>query len=526
MFELISKHSPQNIKNDLLSGLTVALALVPEAVAFAFVAHLDPLIGLYAAFIMGLVAAVVGGRPGMISGATGAIAVVIVALVMQHGVEYLFAAVILAGLIQITMGALKLGKFIRLVPHPVFLGFVNGLALVIFIAQLEQFKLKDNAGNILTDATGNIQWVSGDALWIMFALIILTMAIIHFLPKLTKILPSTLVAIIAGTVITLVFNLDTASVGDMASIQGNLPSFHIPEIPFGLEAFKIVLPYAVIIALVGLIESLLTLNLIDELTETRGQPNRECIGQGLANTTTGFFGGMGGCAMVGQSIINIKSGGRGRLSGISAALFLLSFILVGSALIEQIPIAVLVGVMFMVVIGTFEWCSFRLIGKIPPADTIIGISVAVITVFFDLAVAVIIGVILSALVFAWQHARHINATSRINREGSKVYELNGPLFFASVHNFQDIFDPKNDPDDVVVDFQNSRVTDHSAIEAIDKLAERYNKEHKRLHLKHLSKECRQLLKTAEKLVEVSVLEDPNYHLAVNKKDFEASKPSK
>ena len=522
MFDLISRHAPQNIKNDILSGLTVALALVPEAVAFAFVAQVAPLVGLYAAFIMGLIAAIVGGRPGMITGATGAIAVVIVALVIQHGVEYLFAAVVLAGLIQITIGLFKLGKFIRLVPYPVFLGFVNGLALVILIAQLEQFKLKDSAGKTLLDASGNTQWVSGDALWIMFALIALTMAIIHFLPKLTKIIPSTLVAIVTGTVIVYFFGLNISSVGDMASIKGDLPTFHIPEIPFNFEALKIVLPYAIIMALVGLIESLLTLNLIDELTETRGQPNRECIGQGVANTTTGFFGGMGGCAMVGQSIINVKSGGRGRLSGIAAALFLLSFILVGSSLIEQIPIAVLVGVMFMVVIGTFEWGSFRLIGKIPAADTLIGISVAVITVFFDLAIAVIAGVILSALVFAWQHAKHIYATTRTNRMGGKVYELNGPLFFASVQNFQEIFDPKNDPDDVVVDFKNARVADHSAIEAIDKLAERYLKEEKRLHLKHLSKECRQLMKTAGDLVEVNVVEDPTYHVAVDRKDFDAT----
>ncbi|HDK37650.1 MAG TPA: SulP family inorganic anion transporter [Thiolapillus brandeum] len=521
MFDLISKHSPQNAKNDILSGLTVALALVPEAVAFAFVAHVAPLVGLYAAFIMGLVAAVVGGRPGMITGATGAIAVVIVSLVVEHGIEYLFAAVVLMGAIQILFGVLKLGKFIRLVPYPVFLGFVNGLALVIFIAQLEQFKLRDTSGKILTDAAGNSQWITGEPLMIMLGLIVLTMAIIEYLPRLTKALPSTLAAIITGTLVTLGFGLDTSTVGDMASIQGSLPNFHIPDIPFDLETLKIVFPYALIMALVGLIESLLTLNLVDELTETRGQPNRECIGQGVANATTGLFGGMGGCAMVGQSIINIKSGGRGRLSGISAALFLLSFILVGSSLIEQIPIAVLVGVMFMVVIGTFEWCSFRLIGKIPPADTFIGISVAVITVFHDLATAVIVGVILSALVFAWQHAKHINASVSTNRMGGKVYELNGPLFFASVHHFQEIFDPKNDPDDVVVDFKNARVADHSAIEAIDKLAERYLREHKRLHLKHLAPECRQLLKTAGDLVEVNVVEDPTYHLAVDRKDFES-----
>ena len=511
MFSLIRKNSPKNIKNDTLSGLTVALALVPEAVAFALVAHVHPLVGLYAAFIMGLLTAMLGGRPGMISGATGAIAVVIVALVMNHGVEYLFAAVVLMGFIQILFGVLKLGKFIRLVPHPVFLGFVNGLALVIFIAQLQHFKIED--------ASGAMQWMSGGAIVIMGGLIILTMAIIKFLPKLTTAVPSTLVAIVVGTILTLALNLDTKTVGDMASIKGGLPQFHFPDIPFTLEAFKIVLPYAFIMAMVGLIESLLTLNLIDELTETRGQPNRECIGQGVANSVTGVFGGMGGCAMVGQSIINIKSGGRGRLSGIVAALFLLSFVLVGSPLIERIPIGVLVGVMFMVVIGTFEWCSFRLIGKIPLADTLIGISVAVITVFADLAIAVITGVILAALVFAWQHAKQINVKTSTNKMGGKVYKLDGPLFFASVQNFQELFDPANDPDDVVVDFENSRVTDHSAIQAIDKLAVRYEKVHKRLHLKHVSEECRQLLKTAGPLVEVNVVEDPHYHVAVDKKDF-------
>jgi SulP family sulfate permease len=515
MFSLIRKNSPKNIKNDTLSGLTVALALVPEAVAFALVAHVHPLVGLYAAFIMGLVTAILGGRPGMISGATGAIAVVVVALVMNHGVEYLFAAVLLMGAIQILFGIFKLGKFIRLVPYPVFLGFVNGLALVIFIAQLQHFKV--------ADASGVMQWLTGSALYIMAGLIVLTMVIIKFLPKLTTAVPSTLVAILVGTLLTFALNLDTRTVGDMASIKGGLPQFHFPDIPLSLETFKIVLPYAFIMAMVGLIESLLTLNLIDELTETRGQPNRECIGQGIANSVTGLFGGMGGCAMVGQSIINIKSGGRGRLAGIVAALFLLSFILVGSPLIERIPIAVLIGVMFMVVIGTFEWGSFHLIGKIPLPDTLIGISVAVITVFADLAMAVITGVILSALVFAWQHAREINAQISTNKMGGKVYKLNGPLFFASVQNFQEIFDPKNDPDDVVVDFNNSRVADHSAIEAIDKLAVRYEKVHKRLHLKHVSKECRQLLKTAGPLVEVNVVEDPQYHVAVDKRDFLASK---
>lgn len=512
MFNLIRKNSPENLKNDTLSGLTVALALVPEAVAFAFVAHVDPLVGLYAAFIMGLITAILGGRPGMISGATGAIAVVIVALVVEHGVEYLLAAVILMGVIQILFGLLKLGKFIRLVPHPVFLGFVNGLALVIFLAQLDHFKVETSTEGIKT-------WMTGEPLLIMLALIALTMAIIHFLPRLTKAFPSTLAAILIGSILALLFQLDTVTVGDKASIAGGLPNFHIPQIPFTLETLQIILPYSFIMAMVGLIESLLTLNLVDELTESRGQPNRECVGQGIANSVTGLFGGMGGCAMVGQSIINIKSGGRGRFSGISAALFLLAFILVAAPLVEQIPIAVLVGVMFMVVIGTFEWCSFRLIGKIPLSDTLIGISVAVITVFADLAIAVITGIILSALSFAWNHARQVNATIRYNKMGDKVYQITGPLFFASTQNFQELFNPHEDTDDVVVDFQHSRVADHSAIQAIDKLAERYDKVDKRLHLKHLSPECRLLLKTAGHLVEVNVVEDPQYHIAADKKEF-------
>ena len=508
MFSIISERK-ECIKNDLLSGLTVALALVPEAVAFALLAHLHPLTGLYAAFTIGLIAAIVGGRPGMISGATGAIAVVIGGLVLNHGEEYLFAAVMMMGLFQITFGILKLGKFIRLVPHPVFLGFVNGLALVILIAQFEHFKIK------LPD--GSHEWVSGNALYIMIALILLTMAIIQYLPRFTKAIPSTLAAIVVGTLIVLGLGLDTRTVADMASIKGVFPPFHLPEVDLSWDAFKIVFPYAIAMAAVGLIESLLTLNLVDELTETTGEPNRECFGQGVANVVTGMFSGMGGCAMVGQSIINIKSGGRQRLSGISAALFLLIFILYASSLIETIPIAVLVGVMFMVVIGTFEWGSLRLLGKIPLADWFIIVAVTAITVISDnLAIAVIIGVILSALVFAWEHASHISATTRIDRMGNKVYELNGPLFFASTQNFQEIFTPKEDTDDVVVDFKNSRVADHSAIEAIDKLAIRYDRAEKRLHLKHVSEECRLLLKKAGPLVEVNVVEDPTYHVADDK----------
>jgi SulP family sulfate permease len=510
MFSIISKRK-ECIKNDLLSGLTVALALVPEAVAFALLAHLDPLTGLYAAFTIGLIASIVGGRPGMISGATGAIAVVIGALVLSHGEEYLFAAVIMMGLIQITFGVLKLGKFIRLVPHPVFLGFVNGLALVILIAQFEHFKI--------TAPDGTYSWISGNALYIMIGLIILTMVIIEFLPRFTKAIPSTLVAIVIGTLIVLGLGLETNTVADLAEngISGTFPPFHLPEVELSWEAFKVVFPYALVMALVGLIESLLTLNLVDELTETTGEPNRECFGQGVANVVTGMFSGMGGCAMVGQSIINIKSGGRQRLSGISASLFLLIFILYAAPLIEVIPIAVLVGVMFMVVIGTFEWGSLRLLGKIPMADWIIIVAVTAITVISDnLALAVIIGVILSALVFAWEHAKQIDSSTRIDRMGNKVYEINGPLFFASTQNFQEIFTPKDDTDDVVVDFKNSRIVDHSAIEAIDKLALRYDRAEKRLHLKHVSEECRLLLRKAGPLVEVNVVEDPKYHIADDK----------
>ena len=504
LFTLINKYAPMNAKNDILSGLTVALALVPEAVAFALLAGVAPLVGLYAAFTIGLVTAIVGGRPGMISGATGAIAVVIGTLVAVHGVEYLFAAVVLTGFIQIAFGILKLGKFIRLVPHPVFLGFVNGIAIVIFIGQIKQFKV-DGA------------WITGEPLMIMLAIIAVTMAIIYYLPRFTKAIPEILIAVIIGSLAVIWLGLDTRTVGDVASIKGGWPEFHIPDVPLNLETLQIVFPYALTMALVGLIESLLTLNLVDDLTETTGQPNRESIGQGVANTVTGFFGGMGGCAMVGQSIINIKSGGRSRLSGIVAALALLAFILYLSEYIEMIPIAVLVGVMFMVVIGTFEWCTVRLFGKVPTLDIITGISVAVITVLTDnLALAVIVGVILSALSFAWESASKIHTKKSQNENGDNVYAIQGTLFFASKDRFQELFDPKSDTDDVYIDFGNSKVLDHSAIQAIDKLAMRYKRVGKTLHLQHLSPECRLLLKTAKNLVEVNVLEDPTYHVADDK----------
>ena len=502
------------VQNDVLSGLTVALALVPEAVAFAFVAGVDPLVGLYGAFMMGIITAFFGGRPGMISGATGAMAVVMVSLVALHGIEYLFAAVLLTGIIQMSAGVLRLGKFIQLVPFPVMLGFVNGLAIVIFLAQLKQFEV--------LGSNGELEWMSGEPLAIMLALIALTMLIIHFLPKFTVAIPASLAAIVTVTLIVLGFDLDARSVVDVlrdmsgdvnATIAGGLPSFHIPMVPLSWETLEIILPYSFILAGVGLIESLLTLNLIDELTESRGQNNRECIGQGLGNTVNGLFGGMGGCAMIGQSMININSGGKGRLSAISAALFLLGFILFASSLIEIIPVAALVGVMFIVVIGTFEWTTFKMFGKVPLADVLTAILVAVVTVLTDLAIAVVVGVIVSALVFAWEHAKQMQAKSSVDENGSKIYELSGPLFFGSVRAFSDIFDPKNDPDDVVIDFYNSRVADHSGIEAIDSLAERYQRRGKTLHLKHLSEECKKLLDTAGNLVEVNRMEDPVYHVA-------------
>ncbi|MFT5163673.1 MAG: SulP family sulfate permease [Alteromonadaceae bacterium] len=513
MFKLLTQSST-SVKNDVLSGFTVALALVPEAVAFAFVAGVDPLVGLYAAFMVGLLTAILGGRPGMISGATGALAVVMVALVADHGVQYLFATVVLMGVLQVLAGVFKLGKFIRIVPHPVMFGFVNGLAIVIFLAQLGQFKVPG--------VNGGLEWMSGSALYTMLALVALTMAIIHFLPKLTTAIPSSLVAIAVVTLISYFSGLETRTVidfvktmtGDVnATIAGGLPQFAIPMVPFNFETLRIIFPYAVVLAAIGLIESLLTLTLIDEITETRGRSNRECVGQGVANVATGFFGGMGGCAMIGQSMININSGGRGRVSGITAALTLLGFILFASALIEIIPLAALVGVMFMVVLGTFEWSSLRIMKKIPKADAFVIILVSGVTVASDLAIAVVVGVIVSALVFAWDHAKHIYATTRIDDDGSKIYELHGPLFFGSVSQFLAIFDTKEDPKDVIIEFKYSRVADHSAIEAIDTLADRYVALGKELHLRHLSEDCVVLLNKAGNLVEVNFTEDPHYRVA-------------
>jgi SulP family sulfate permease len=512
-FRQFFKHS---VKNDVLSGLTVALALVPEAVAFAFVAGVDPMVGLYAAFIVGLITSVFGGRPGMISGATGAMVVVMTSLVISHGIQYLFAAILLAGILQIAAGIFKLGKFIRMVPHPVMIGFVNGLAIVIFLAQLGQFKAPD--------IDGMLTWLPSDQMFLMLGLVALTMAIIHFLPKFTTAVPSSLVAIVTVTGLVVGLDLETCTVVDFlrtmsgdeaATLAGSLPTFSVPSVAISLETLQVILPYAIILAAIGLIESLLTLTVLDEMTNTRGQSNRECVGQGMANVTCSMFGAMGGCAMIGQSMLNVNSGGRGRLSGIVAALALLFFILFASDLIEMIPLAALVGVMFMVVIGTFEWATFKLARRVPKQDFFVIVLVTVVTVLTDLAVAVAVGVIASALMFAWEHAKHIYATSKINEEGSKEYHINGPIFFGSAANFLELFDAKNDPEDVIVDFADSRVADHSAIEAIETLAERYAATGKTLHLRHLSQDCRALLDKAGSLVEINVKEDPNYKVATD-----------
>ncbi|XOV67489.1 MAG: SulP family inorganic anion transporter [Fluviicola sp.] len=602
VFNLFDLKQKVNYKNEVLSGLTVALALVPEAIAFALIAGLSPLTGLYAAFSIGLVTSILGGRPGMISGATGAVAVIyvgMIALIRQANPEisvdeitqYIFATVILAGIIQIIVGLLRLGKFIRLVPQPVMFGFVNGLAIVIFMAQLSSFKedVKDPFGNnkkeitptekvlsinkdtyVISSETGALtynlindtlfnyetgeaklfiegdhvydidkkavkyaykegsffnidvtgeekRWLEADAIWLMVGLVLLSMLIIWGLPKITKYVPSALAAIVIVSGIVIGFGIETKTVGDIASIQGGFPTPSIPSIPFTWETFVLIFPYALIVAGVGLIESLLTLNLIDEITQTRGSGNKECVAQGTANIASGFFLGMGGCAMIGQSLINISSGARARLSGIVASLGLLSFILWGAPIIEQLPMAALVGVMVMVSIGTFEWASLKVFGKMPLTDVIVMVVVTLVTVFLhNLALAVLIGVIISALAFAWENALRIRARKYIDENGSKHYEIYGPLFFGSVSVFNDKFDIQNDPEDVIIDFSESKVVDMSAIEALNALTERYQKAGKKIHLRHLSPDCQQLLRDADKIVEVNVMEDPTYHVAADK----------
>lgn len=504
-FNLFDLSLKVNYKTEILSGLTVAMALIPEAVAFALIAGLPPLTGLYAAFMMGLVTSILGGRPGMISGATGAVAVVLVVLAKSHGIEYIFATVVLAGLLQMAAGFLKLGKLMRLVPHPVIFGFVNGLAIIIFMSQLEQFK----------DASG--AWLTGTPLFIMLGLVLVTMLIIWGLPKLTKVIPASLVAILSIFGIVVAFGIDTKTVGDMASISGGFPPFHFPEVPFTLETLSIIFPFAAIMAGVGLIESLLTLNIIDEITETRGRGNKEAVAQGIANVLSGVFSGMGGCAMIGQSLINISSGARARLSGIIAAVMLLVFIMFGAGLIEMLPMAALTGLMIMVSIGTFEWASLKTFKRMPKSDIFVMVVVTLVTaVMKDLALAVLIGVIIAALVFAWDNAKRIRARKHVDNNGVKHYEIYGPLFFGSITAFNDKFDILNDPEEVVIDFAESRVVDMSAIEALNKITERYLKVGKKVHLKHLSEDCRRLLANADEIIDVNVVEDPTYKLAVDK----------
>ncbi|SFQ74000.1 SulP family inorganic anion transporter [Hymenobacter arizonensis] len=495
-----------NPKNEILAGLTTALALVPEVVAFALLAHISPLVGIGSAFIICLITSVFGGRPGMISGAAGSVAVVIVSLVVQHGVEYLFAAVVLMGLIQIVIGLLRLGKFIRLVPQPVVYGFVNGLAVIIFMAQLEQFKVRD--------AGGAEHWLTGTALLLMMGLVALTMAIVYFLPRLTKAVPASLVAIVVVSALVIFGGLQTKAVGDIASIAGGLPTFHLPLVPLNWDTFVLVLPYAFIMALVGLTESLLTLTVVDEMTDTRGRGNQDCVAQGLANVTSGLFGGMGGCAMIGQTMVNLESRGRGRLSGVVAAVALALFVVVGAPVIERLPLAALVGVMFMVVIGTFEWASLRILRRMPRTDVLVMLLVTVVTaVSQNLALAVLLGVIVSALAFAWENAKRIRARHHVDASGVKHYEIYGPLFFGSVQAFGEKFDVATDPAEVIIDFRESRVADMSAIDALHKLTERYHRAGKTLHLRHLSPDSRKLLANAGALIDVNMEEDPVYIVA-------------
>lgn len=496
---------------DFFSGLTVALALIPEAIAFALVAHVSPLVGLYSAFFMCLITALLGGRPAMISGATGAMAVVIVSLVTQYGIQYLFATIVLTGILQILIGTFRLGKLIRILPKPVMVGFVNGLAIVIFVAQLEQFKIHST--------TGASHWLSGNALYLMIGLVLIGMAITHYLPKFTKKLPAALMAILTVTAIVHLFHLDTRVVDDMMPghhvASAGLPTFAWLHVPFNLKTFAIITPYAVILCIVGLSESLMTLTLIDEMTQTRGRPNKECVAQGIANIVCGFFKGMGGCTMLGQSMINVNSGGRGRLSGIVAGVAFILFVVVFWPMIKLIPLAALVGVMFMVVIATFEWMTFKFIRKIPKQDAFIIIVVTAVTVFTNLAIAVVTGVIIAALVFAWEMAKNIHADTKINEDGAKEYKLHGPLFFGSIMQFKALFDFKADPKEIIIDFADSRVTDHSAIDAIQFIANRYLAVGKKLRLRHLSPECKLLLGKAGDMVEANVLEDPDYHVVTD-----------
>ncbi|WP_432221596.1 SulP family inorganic anion transporter [Flavobacterium sp. TMP13] len=506
-FKLFDFTQKVDYKIEILAGLTVAMTMIPESLSFAILAGFPPLVGLYAAFIMGLVTAIFGGRPGLVSGGAGATVIVLIALMKSHGLEFVFAAVALAGIIQILVGLFKWGKFIRLVPQPVMFGFVNGLAIIIFMSQLEQFK---------TIVNGQSVWLSGNPLYIMVGLVALTIGIVFFLPKITKVIPASLVAILVVFGIVLGFGIETKTVADIASISGGFPPFHIPNIPFTLETLQVVFPYALIMASVGLTEGLLTLNLVDEITKTKGNGNKECIAQGSANILNGFFFGMGGCPMIAQTLVNLSAGSRARLSGIIAALTILIIILFGAPIIELLPMAALVGVMIMVAIGTFEWISFRVINKMPKHDIFVGVLVAIVTVFLhNLALAVLIGVIISALVFAWESAKRIRAKKYIDEKGVKHYEIYGPLFFASTTAFAEKFDVVGDPNEVIIDFAESKIADMSAIDAVHKITERYAKENKTVHLRHLSEDCRLLLRNAGSIIEVNIVEDPTYKVAID-----------
>lgn len=506
-FNLFDFTQKVNYKTEILAGLTVAMTMIPESLSFAILAGFPPLVGLYAAFIMGLVTAIFGGRPGMVSGGAGATVIVLIALMQSSGLEYVFAAVALAGVLQILVGIFKLGKFIRLVPQPVMFGFVNGLAIIIFMSQLEQFK---------TMVNGESVWLSGEPLYIMLGLVLLTIGVVLFFPKITKAVPASLVAIIVVFGLVLGFGIDTKTVADIASVSGGFPPFHVPEIAFTFETLKLIFPYSLIMASVGLTEGLLTLNLVDEMTGTKGSGNRECIAQGGANILNGFFFGMGGCPMIAQTLVNLSAGSRARLSGIIAAFTILIIILFGAPVIEKLPIAALVGVMVMVAIGTFEWISLRIINKMPKHDIFVGVLVAVITIMLhNLALAVLIGVIISALVFAWESAKRIRAKKYIDKNGVKHYEIYGPLFFASTTAFSEKFDVFEDPTEVIIDFRESKIADMSAIDALNKITERYAKLGKKVHLRHLSKDCRILLDNADDVIDINIMEDPTYKVAVD-----------
>lgn len=505
IFRLFDFSQKVNYRNEILAGLTVAMTMMPESLSFAILAGFPPLMGLYAAFIMGLVTSILGGRPGLVSGGAGATVVVLIALMKMQGMEYVLAAVALAGVFQLVIGVLKFGKFIRLVPQPVMFGFVNGLAVIIFMAQLEQFK---------TTVNGSTVWLSGTPLLIMGSLVALTLLIVLLFPRITKAIPPSLAAIIIVFVLVLGFNIPTKTVKDIASVSGGFPPFHIPLVPLTFETLKIIFPFSIVMAGVGLTEGLLTLNLVDEITQSRGNSNRECIAQGSANILNGFFFGMGGCPMIAQTLVNLSAGARARLSGIIASLTILMVILFGAPVIERVPMAALTGVMIMVAIGTFEWMSLRIINKMPRQDIFVGIIVAVITVWLhNLALAVLVGVIISALVFAWDSAKRIRARKYTDENGVKHYEIYGPLFFGSVTTFNEKFDIANDPEEVVIDFKESRVADMSGIEALNKLTERYKAAGKKLLIKHLSEECKRLLCNAKDVIEVNILEDPIYHVA-------------